>query len=381
MFSVVTSKPFLLVLPLLGLVACKESSATAALETRVFTPLQPPDLHKVSSRERLGVDAENAHGGRGAEMQGEGAQVDVRQVLSFTIPQGWSELPPAPLRMLNLRVAGDPKGECYVTFLSGAGGGLKANLDRWRVQFGLAALSQEEIDKLPTLPMFGQPAPWLFAEGEFTAFDGTKNPGFALAGVILPRDGQAMTVKFTGPKELVQRELPNWKAFVASLGPAKGAQAPASRPAQATPPVSEPPAKSALSWTAPAGWKQAAARPMREATFVPDGAPGTECWVSVAMGSLEANLLRWRGQFGKPPFTTQELGSLPTWNVLGVQSRVVEIQGTYKGAMDSKTIEDALMIGVVCERSPQSIFVRITGPRAEVERERANFESFCKSLR
>src|SRR6266545_4943782 len=68
-----------------------------------------------------------------------------------------------------------------------------------------------------------------------------------------------------------------------------------------------------LKWTAPAGWKAEAARPMRAATYAVPAAAGDkdngECVVyffgAGQGGGVDANLERWKGQFkgpgGKPP--------------------------------------------------------------------------------
>src|SRR5205814_330873 len=109
--------------------------------------------------------------------------------------------------------------------------------------------------------------------------------------------------------------------------------------------------------------------------------PGTVCYISESGGKLEDNLNRWRQQFDLKDLTPAEIAALPTLPVLLRPSKLIELRGRFKGSMGGKPIEDALMLGVVCERTPQSLFVRIQGPRAEVERERGHFEELCKSLK
>ncbi|MFT7463760.1 MAG: hypothetical protein ACI9EF_002107, partial [Pseudohongiellaceae bacterium] len=55
----------------------------------------------------------------------------------FDIPPEWAQLPPSQYRLLNFQVAGDADTTCYLTVLSGNGGGLTANVNRWRQQMQL----------------------------------------------------------------------------------------------------------------------------------------------------------------------------------------------------------------------------------------------------
>ena len=68
--------------------------------------------------------------------------------LIYNLPEGWIELPVTSMRRMNLRIAGDPRTECYLTVFQG-GGSLRDNIDRWCQQMGRDPLPDEELAALP----------------------------------------------------------------------------------------------------------------------------------------------------------------------------------------------------------------------------------------
>src|SRR4051812_30444877 len=81
-----------------------------------------------------------------------------------------------------------------------------------------------------------------------------------------------------------------------------------------------------LKWTAPAGWKNEGARPMRAVTYTVDGA---ECAVnffgSGQGGGVDANIDRWKGQVrgGEPKVQKK--------TIHGVTVTTIDISGEYAG--------------------------------------------------
>jgi len=80
------------------------------------------------------------------------AEGEPANIVSWTLPQGWTELPAT--RMLNAKFQA---GDAVVTISAfpGTVGGDLANVNRWRGQVGLAAISQAELDSLMTKESFG----------------------------------------------------------------------------------------------------------------------------------------------------------------------------------------------------------------------------------
>jgi hypothetical protein len=139
--------------------------------------------------------------------------------LVYQTPEGWSEKPGSMMRDVNLTFGPNGEGECYIARLPGAGGGLAANVNRWRAQMGAAPLSEEEVAALPTRPLFGQPARFVSVDGTFSPGMGSNEtfPDYRLVGLILAGEAGAVFVKMTGPKTLVEQNGAAFDQFVSSL--------------------------------------------------------------------------------------------------------------------------------------------------------------------
>jgi hypothetical protein len=320
------------------------------------------------------------------------------------------------MRAASFAIASAPEIDCSLTLLPAGGGGLAANLNRWRRQMSLRELSSDELRALPTLPVLGMQAALLECDGTYTGMGtGPAQPGAKLLGVALERGGGAIFVKMVGPAAAVARERKNFEALCRSLsaapddastagpstagrstaGPSadmpvtKGpvAEAPIARAPVAEAPVAlAPPAASASApqtWTAPPTWKRVQASSMRLVSFAVGSAGATECYVTVLEGGgggLAANINRWRQQMAQPELTAAEIAALPAIPMLGTQGRLVRIQGHFTG-MDGASRNDAMMLGAVCELASQSVFVKMVGPATEVAAEEERFAAFCRSLR
>lgn len=139
--------------------------------------------------------------------------------LIYTTPDGWTEQPASMMRDVNLAFGPDNEGECYVARLPGAGGGLVANVNRWRSQMGADPLTEAEINALPTKPLFGQPATFMSVDGDFSPGMGSSEvkKNQRLLGLILASDAGAVFVKMTGPKNLVADQAAAFDVFTSSL--------------------------------------------------------------------------------------------------------------------------------------------------------------------
>ena len=306
--------------------------------------------------------------------------------LSWMLPAGWSELEPSALRLVNLRVAGDEHAECYLTTLGGAGGGLAANVNRWRSQMSQPALSEAEIAALPRREWLGREAVLLTIDGTFGGMSGENAAeNWRLEGLLLVDAAKSWFLKMTGPRERLLSEHEHFLQLAASMqaGPegASAAQAPAARPAApgaGSTPASEPQAPANYRWKVPAGWKLAPAKAMREVTLLAGAEGEVECYVSSLSGEgggLKSNLDRWRAQLGQPPLAENELALLARLPMLGSEAVTIEIE---RAAGASEGPEKVL--GAVCILPRQSVFVKLGGPRAAVEAQREAFLGFCRSL-
>ena len=131
-------------------------------------------------------------------------------------PENWLVLPAKQFRELNYRFGESGSGEVYVSLASGLVGD---NVNRWLRQFGEAALSPADLEKLVRIPIAGTEGVWVEVRGEYAAGMGgaAARPGQALAGVITQVGGRLLTLKMIGLEAEVEAEKDSLKAFAASL--------------------------------------------------------------------------------------------------------------------------------------------------------------------
>jgi len=309
----------------------------------------------------------------------------------WQLPAGWRDLPATPMRTANFEVATDV--ECYLTVLPGGGGGLAANLNRWRRQMSLPPQTDAEIEALPQRQILGDAARYVEYEGTYVGMDGNvQRPRFLLVGIAMEHGGQGIFLKMVGPADVVRGQIAAFDALCVSLHMSTevaavhpdmqgdGAQSTDSRATARDAGGVHSDDSAGLDWTAPPGWNRAPASSMRLVSFSIGKA--TECYVTVlegAAGGLEANVNRWRQQMGQPPLDAAALAALPAVPMLGGSGRLVQIRGDFTG-MDGATRHGSMLIGALCEMGAQTVFVKMTGPEAEVRTEQSRFEAFCRSL-
>jgi len=373
--------------------SCSQSGGVEQIsETRTLTAPKEAPKEDVSSAQRFGMTAQPARQAMASA-----------PAFSFKTPEGWEELPTKEFRPINLRPAGDPKAECYVSSFGGSGGGLTENVNRWRKQMKLDPVDEAAVAALPKKPLLGGEATYVELDGNYGGMSGDQdNPDFKMVGLILSQGGSAVFIKFTGPKALVEQEKAKFEEFCASIAPAEdphagmAAAGAASGPDTSNLPEGHPPVGTAmpgadmppeeatkLSWTAPEGWVQSESRAMREVTFTLGPDSKTECYVSRLLnrgGGLENNINRWAGQMGLGPLSADAIAALPKIKVLGNDCPVVELKGAYTD-MSGAEHADSLLLGAISEVGTDAYFIKMVGPAAEVEAQKANFSAFCESLK
>jgi hypothetical protein len=110
-------------------------------------------------------------------------------------------------------VDGKKMAKVTITALGGGGGGIGANVVRWREQVGLPKPNEADLSKeLKMLSIAGKDAP-------FVDFDNPSSPKAdnRIVGLILPLDDATWFIKMIGPSELVGREKANFESFVQSF--------------------------------------------------------------------------------------------------------------------------------------------------------------------
>ena len=95
---------------------------------------------------------------------------------------------------------------------------------------------------------------------------------------------------------------------------------------------------------------------------------------------MKANVDRWLAQLGGAPLSLEDIESLPRVPVLGKLAVLVRAEGDYTGMRGDK-IPDAVLLGTICELDSELVFVKMLGPKAEVEPRADEFVAFCRALR
>jgi hypothetical protein len=188
----------------------KHPEETTLTETKTVEPVTPVKLGATDA-ERFGVSAKDF-------APPAGAAATANAGYEYDLPQGWSALPAAQFREVNLRVGGEANAECYMTTLGGGGGGLEPNVNRWRQQLSLPPMSSEQIAQLPSTTWFGAPATLVDIEGEWGGMSGEHSAkDWRLVGLLQITGDRARFLKMTGPREVIARELENFQRLVASF--------------------------------------------------------------------------------------------------------------------------------------------------------------------
>lgn len=299
-------------------------------------------------------------------------------LFDYDVPTGWLEREPSGMRIVDLVPQGEPTASVTVIVLAGAGGGIEANVNRWRSQVGLPPATDAELNAMPQALLLGQPAYLVDLAGRFTGMGDADVPDARLLGVMLnvPTGDQGVDgplgifVKFTGPRELVDAEQEAFEFFYHSL-----------RVSEAVAGADEAGATSGqLTYAAPEGWTDEGARGMRVVDLAIDGADLSVIPLELDGGGALDNVNRWRGQLGLGPTTAEAVEAMERVPVLGTQAYLFDETGSYQGMLAGDSIPAARMLGALVIQPERSYFIKFVGPEEVVDREAAAFRAFLDSL-
>jgi hypothetical protein len=83
---------------------------------------------------------------------------------------------------------------------------------------------------------------------------------------------------------------------------------------------------------------------------------------------------------GVPALSSEDFAALERIPVLGTEAIVVEINsGSFEG-MAGEKVDQAGLLGLVCELPDRAVFVKMIGPEPVVGAAREEFLTFCRSL-
>lgn len=143
--------------------------------------------------------------------------------LSWTTPEGWTEAPAGSdasgLRLIDLRFGPNGEGECYLSVIQGAAGGLEANVNRWRGQMGLPPMTADELEKLPKKMLVNRESSFVSFDGNYKAMGAAEAAkDWRMMGLLQQAPDFMLFVKIIGPKELVVKNEAVFEKFAQSIG-------------------------------------------------------------------------------------------------------------------------------------------------------------------
>lgn len=307
--------------------------------------------------------------------------------LEYEVPPGWEEVAAGEMRLASFKVQeGSKAADVGVFPLPGLAGGDLGNVNRWRSQVGLSAVTEGELGKLAEeVSVAGSPGRLFDLAGE--------NPGSGektriLAG-ILHREGVAWFFKMTGDDDLVAKNKPRFVEFLKSLRftSSQGELPPDHPPidnmgAMAAAASGNASGAGKPAWAVPASWNEVAAGAFLISKFVVNGPNEAQAAVNVSMspgdgGGLVGNINRWRKQVGLSEMSETEIrGQVAELDTAGGKAAVVEITGS-----DPKSGKPARILGAIVGQPGRTWFYKLMGDAELVAREREVFIQFVKSAR
>lgn len=135
--------------------------------------------------------------------------IDPDKPIKFELPTGWTELPVKGMRVAAFQVrAGDQSAEVTIIPIAGNGGGLLANVNRWRKEVGLDDTTTERLPKeSQTVDLGGAAAVLVDLAGKTES----------TLGAIITHEDRTWFVKLRGPNPLIDQERTRFGAFVRSI--------------------------------------------------------------------------------------------------------------------------------------------------------------------
>jgi hypothetical protein len=266
-------------------------------------------------------------------------------------------------------------GRLTVSKLGGDGGGLAANVNRWRGQVNMQALPEDQVR--------GQPMPVEGSSREMLLFN--LNPDDAPAdaegifAAVLPLGSETWYFKLTGPSAKLREK--GGEVFMAFLSEVRiaGEQAP-SAPAAPTPPLAATKMPK-IQVIAPEGWEESQGTAMRVASFAVKGEDGASADVSVIpipgeSGTVLENVNRWRGQVRLPPLASADNPALGVEMDGAAGKLFVTHIVSAEPVLDGKK---AAISTAILKAEGVTWFFKITGEASLVEANRGKFETFART--
>jgi hypothetical protein len=147
--------------------------------------------------------------------------------IRWTAPPGWKTEAARPMRAATYSIPLAPGdqgvAECVVNFFgAGQGGGVEANIERWRGQV-LGADGKPAVAKVDKRAGRGVPITTIDTSGNYTGMGGPMMAGgkpvagYRLIGAIVEGPGGSVFFKLTGPAKTIAAQQKNFEQLIQSI--------------------------------------------------------------------------------------------------------------------------------------------------------------------
>jgi hypothetical protein len=133
----------------------------------------------------------------------------------WAVPEGWQEVPGGEFLVAKFQVRGEggAQADVNVSHSAGDGGGLAANVNRWRRQLGLEEVAPEAIERAAREVRTESGAIWFV---ELQGTDARTGRAAAVVGAMVARPGESWFYKLMGEPALVAAQKAAFEKFVQS---------------------------------------------------------------------------------------------------------------------------------------------------------------------
>jgi hypothetical protein len=132
---------------------------------------------------------------------------------NWQVPSGWQEVDAGQFLVAKFKLVGEGNAQAAVnvSMSAGDGGGLEANVNRWRGQLGLPAMASTELSSaVQTLDIPGGKAMLI----EMNGTDARTGQASRLVGAMVPKGTQTWFYKLMGDQAVVDREKKTFTHFL-----------------------------------------------------------------------------------------------------------------------------------------------------------------------
>ena len=287
----------------------------------------------------------------------------------------WQALPDwdqdAPSQFLTAAYKLPGGGRVTVSKLGGDGGGLAANVNRWRGQVGMEPAPESDLGGLPE-PVPGSDKQLLLYN---LAPESLAADADGILAAVLPLASETWYFKFTAPAGILREKGGTFMDFLRTIRIAGMDDTATPAPQKST--------SNEIEVITPEGWTKSEGSAMRVASFAITGEDGATADVSViplpgASGSVLDNVNRWRNQLQLPPIASAEDPALGT--------KIDGPSGAYflSHMTSTEPITDgkkAAISAAIIEKPGKNWFFKITGEASLVAANREKFEEFVRSAK